>query len=104
MMLLSIAVLWERLRDNCLFLACWEKFSRQHLEVFFLFFPGNRFWHFMQRQFAQISRPIFMKKKKITKISSVLLSVKFAQTVLKVLKKTTLITLNIEINRSEQTV
>ena len=40
-------------------------FSRQHIKIFFLFFPENRFWHFMLqnlRQFAWNVKSCFLGK------------------------------------------
>ena len=36
-------------RVNCCFLACWVKISANNiLKYFFLMFPENRVWHFLQ--------------------------------------------------------
>ena len=52
-------------------------FSRWHTEIFFLFFPENRFWHFMQivsiwRQFAWNVKSSFLgeNKKSFINLSS----------------------------------
>ena len=38
-------------------------FGRWHSEIFFLFFPGNRIWHFMQiDNLHEISNPVFWEK------------------------------------------
>ena len=44
-------------------------FSRQHIEIFFLFFPGNIIEHFMQTvsngdNLHEMSNPVFWKNKK----------------------------------------
>ena len=51
-------------------LACWEKkFFRGHFEIFFLIFPENTLWHFMQivslgDNLHEMSKPIFWANKK----------------------------------------
>ena len=50
-------------------------FSRWHIEIFFLFFPENRFWHF------EISNPFFFRK---NKKNINLLAAELAQKVVKV--------------------
>ena len=55
-------------------------FSRQHIDFFFLFFPENGIWHFMQigDNLHEMSNPVFLaNKKKIT----YLLSAELAQRV-----------------------
>ena len=60
---------------NCKFSCCLTPstlgkiFSRWHFEIFFLFFPENRIWHFMQtvskwRQFAWNVKSCFWGKKR----------------------------------------
>ena len=44
-----------------------KNFSRQHIEIFFLFYPENRLWHFMQivsqgDNLHEMSKPIFWEK------------------------------------------
>ena len=34
-------------------------FSRWHIEIFFLFFPENKSWHFMQDNLHEMSNPVF---------------------------------------------
>ena len=45
-----------------------KMFSRQHIEIFSLFFPENRFSHFMQivpeDDFHEMSKPVFLGNKK----------------------------------------
>ena len=61
-------------------------FSRRHFEIFFLSFPENKIWHFMQTvsngdNLHEISNPVFWENKKyITNLSSAVL----AQTVVMV--------------------
>ena len=49
-------------------LALWIKFSADNIsKEFFLFFPENRFWHFMQivsngDNLHEISNPVFWEK------------------------------------------
>ena len=64
-----------------------KNFSRQHFEIFFLFFPVNRLWHFKQivslgDNLHGMSKPIFLEKQEIFFIS--LLSADVAQKVVKV--------------------
>ena len=45
-----------------------KKFSRLHFEIFFLFFPENRIWHFMQivsieENLHKMSKSFFSRKK-----------------------------------------
>ena len=50
-----------------------KNFSRQYFEIyfFFLFFPENKIWHFMQiaslgDNLLEMSKPIFRENKKIS--------------------------------------
>ena len=70
--------------DNSLtFSTLGKKFSRQYFKVFFLFFPENKLWHFMQivDNLHEMSKPFFLGKK-YEKLN--LFSAKYTQRVIKI--------------------
>ena len=64
--LLQVSINWSPFSFT---LALWVKiFSRQNIEIFILFSPENRFWHFMQivssgENLLGMSKPVFWRKK-----------------------------------------
>ena len=65
---LFTAIDWDNMRDMKLtFNTLWAYSADNKLMTFFLFFPENRFWHFMQigsngDNLHEMSKPFFMGK------------------------------------------